>query len=150
MLVKDIMTGRPSVVSPGTPVVEAARLMRDGDTGFLPVCEGERLVGTVTDRDLTIRIAAEGRRPDEASVAEAMSADPLSVFLDEPLADAARAMSESQLRRLPVLDREGRLVGILSLGDLATRAGDDALVGAVMEGVSEAAGGPLDLRAGGF
>ena len=97
--------------------------MADIDAGVLPVGENDRLVGLLTDRDITIRAVAQGKAPDQCKVREVMSPDIKYVFEDEATEDAARNMSELQVRRLPVLNRDKRLVGIVSLGDIATKQG---------------------------
>jgi len=104
----------------------AAQLMRDIDAGVLPVGENNCLVGTLTDRDITIRVVAEGKAPDTSRVRDAMSPDIHYVFEDESLDDAAHTMGELRVRRLPVLGRDKRLVGIVSPGDVALREKDSA------------------------
>jgi CBS domain-containing protein len=97
---------------------DAAALMREGDFGLLPVGEHDRLVGTITDRDITIRAVAEGKDPSTTSVREAMSHGIRYCFEDQTLEEAADLMSQAQIRRLPILDRNKRLVGIVALADL--------------------------------
>jgi CBS domain-containing protein len=139
MKVSEIMSSDVQVVSPEQPIQEAARLMMDGDTGALPVQEGEQLIGMVTDRDITVRATAEGRGP-ETPVREVMSGKPLFCWDDQDIDEVAVQMSDSKIRRVPVLSREGeRLVGIVSIGDLAQSADDDAAEVAV-RGVSEPGG----------
>jgi CBS domain-containing protein len=111
--------------------------MRGLDVGSLPVCQDDRLIGMVTDRDITIRGIAEGRQPDQTSVQEVMTGEVVSVLEDQDVEEAANLMEERQIRRLPVVDHEQRLVGIVSLGDLAVYAGDTRLSGEVLERVSE-------------
>jgi CBS domain-containing protein len=113
--------------------------MKSLDVGMLPICEKDRLVGTVTDRDITIRAVASGANPNTATVREAMTPDIVYCFDDEDVEDAAELMEQKQVRRLPVLSRDKRLVGILSLGDLAVRSQRDKLAGEVLERVSEPA-----------
>lgn len=141
MKIREIMTKEVEVVHPDTTLKDAARMMRDADTGFLPVGQDDRLVGTLTDRDIAIRAAAEGKDPGSTSVREAMSEDLVYCFEDQETADAAQVMSERKIRRLPVLNRDKRLVGVVSVGDLATRTGDDDIVGQTVEDVSKK-GGP--------
>jgi CBS domain-containing protein len=138
MKVHDIMTSTVKVARPNESIRCAARAMRAMNVGSLPVCDGERLVGMVTDRDITIRAVADGADPDAALVKDNMSPEIIYCFEDDEASEAERLMQERQIRRLPVLDREKRLVGILSLGDLATRTHDSRTVGETLERVSEA------------
>ncbi|ACJ00812.1 MULTISPECIES: CBS domain-containing protein [Rhodospirillales] len=129
MQIRDIMTKDVELVNPGTTLKEAARKMRDADTGFLPVGENDRLVGTVTDRDITVRCVAEGADPNSAAVRDAMTDELVFVFDDQDSSEAAQLMSERSVRRLPVLNRDKRLVGVVSLGDVAARGRDEDVVG---------------------
>jgi CBS domain-containing protein len=140
MKIRDIMTSDVEIVSPDTPLRDAAQRMRDTDTGFLPVGENDQLVGTLTDRDITIRAVAEGQDPNSAKVRDAMSENLVYCFDDQDSSEAAELMAEKQLRRLPILSRDKRLVGVVSLGDLATRTGDDDVVGQTVEDISEPGG----------
>jgi CBS domain-containing protein len=135
MKIKDIITQVPQSVSPDTTLVEAARDMKDMDIGILPVCEHEHLVGTVTDRDITIRAIADGRDPKTTKVGDVMSKTVLYCFEDQDVQEAAEKMKKGRVRRLPVLDQAEHLVGIISLGDLAVRAGDGAIAGKILEHV---------------
>lgn len=119
MKVHEIMTPRARCVSPENSLVEAAGLMREMDVGALPVCEDGQLVGMITDRDLTVRGTADGRDPSATTVREVMSPGVVYVFADQWVEEIVRVMEDRQLRRLPVLNREKRLVGIVSLGDVA-------------------------------
>jgi CBS domain-containing protein len=136
-LVSAVMSSDVKTVSPDTKVVEAARQMRDLDVGSLPVTNGRRLIGMVTDRDLTVRAAANGKDPSTTPVREVMSPEVAWVFEHEPAAMAASVMRRRQIRRLPVLDRSDRLVGMVSLADLATDLGDDRLKGETLEDISQ-------------
>ena len=130
MLVSDVMTREVKIASPDDLLQHAAQLMEQNDFGMLPVGENDRLVGTLTDRDITVRAVARGLSPQQCKVREVMSPDVKYVYEDESLEDVARNMSQLQVRRLPVLDRKKRLVGIVSLGDLAvkkTKPAGDAL-----------------------
>ena len=133
--VQEAMTANPTTVTPETPGTEAARIMRSEDTGIVPIVEGDRLVGVITDRDLTLRILAEGKSPD-TPVGQLASKDVVSVDPQQGLEEAARLMAEHQVRRLPVVEEDGRLVGILSQKDLA-EAGYDTLTGEVVERISQ-------------
>jgi CBS domain-containing protein len=136
MKLKEIMTKLVETVAPDIPIQEAANRMRSLDVGVLPVFKGDRLVGMLTDRDLTIRAIAEGKDPKTTTVQEAMTADVAYCFEDQDVEEAGRIMKENQVRRLPVLNRDKLLVGIVSLGDLATRA-DEKRAGETLEKVSE-------------
>src|SRR5437868_2384637 len=121
--IKDVMTKGAQVVKPDDTIKHAAVTMEALEVGPLPVCDGERLVGMLTDRDITTRIVASGRDPNATTVREAMTAEVLYCFEDQGLEDAAKVMKERQVRRMPVLNRDKRLVGMVALGDLATRGG---------------------------
>jgi CBS domain-containing protein len=136
MKLNEIMTKDVEAIAPDTSLQEAASRMRSLDVGVLPVFEGDRLVGMLTDRDLAIRATAEGKDPKTTTVQEAMTADVAYCFEDQDVEEAGRIMKENQIRRLPVLNRDKLLVGIVSLGDLATRA-DEKRAGETLEKVSE-------------
>ncbi len=137
MLLRDIMTPNVGVVSPGDTLEQAARKMEELDVGPLPVCEGDRIVGMLTDRDITVRATAAGCDPKTTLVSDVMSHDIVSCYEDQDVQDAAGLMKEKQIRRLLVLSRADDLVGIVSLGDLATEAGDQGQPGEVLKKVSE-------------
>jgi len=137
MLVKDVMTKGVECVSPSTSLKEAAERMKNMDIGPLPVCENDRLVGMITDRDITVRATAEALPPMLGQVRDVMTPDVVSCFEDQDVEEAARLMKENQIRRLVVLNRDKRLVGIVSLGDLAVETGDEKLAGETLEQVSE-------------
>ena len=136
MKVNEIITHDPQVIRPETALIEAAQKMKSMDIGMLPVCDGDRLVGVITDRDITVRGVAQGCDPKTARVQEVMTPEVIYCFDDEDVKEAAKKMEEKQVRRLPVLNREKRLVGIVSLGDLAVRTGKEKLAGEVLERVS--------------
>jgi len=118
------MTPDVRSVSPQESVRRAAQIMDDLNVGVLPVCEGGRLVGMVTDRDITVRATSAGMAPDDAIVEQVMSTDVRYCFEDQSLDEVMRHMSDTQIRRVPVVTRDNphRLVGIVSLGDIATRS----------------------------
>lgn len=128
MIISEVMTREVRVASPDDTLECVARVMEEGDFGSLPVAENDRLVGMLTDRDITIRAVARGLAPQDSKVGEVMSRDVRYVYDDESVGDVAQVMGDLHVRRLPVLDRDKRLVGIVSLGDLAlskpTSAGD--------------------------
>ena len=139
MKIRDILTKNPEVIHPDATICEAARKMKHHDIGMLPVCDGDRLVGSVTDRDLTIRAIAAGCDPFKTKVREVMTGRVRYCYDDSDLEEAARIMEGEQVRRLPVLNKEKRLIGIISVGDLAVRSHDERLVEEVMERVCEPA-----------
>ena len=139
MQLKEVMTRDVEVIRPDAPIVEAARKMDELNIGPLPVCDGERLVGMVTDRDITVRATSAGRDPKTTPVSEAMSTDLVYCYEDQDVRDAAQMMSEKQIRRVPVMSRDNRLVGIVSLGDIAAEGRDDRMTGETLERVSEPA-----------
>lgn len=139
MQLKDVMTRDIEVVHPDAMLVEAAEKMKALDIGPLPVSDGDRIVGMLTDRDITVRAIAEGRDPKTTKVREAMTPHIVYCFEDQDVKEAAKLMQEKQIRRLVVLSREKRLVGIVALGDLAVDPGDEKLSGKVLKEVSEPA-----------
>jgi CBS domain-containing protein/sporulation protein YlmC with PRC-barrel domain len=135
--VKDIMSRNVEVVHPEGSLWEAAQKMADLDVGMLPVRSADQLVGMLTDRDITVRATAQGRDPKTTKVHEVMTPEVVYVFEDDDVSEAARIMTEQQIRRLVVLDHSKQLVGIISLGDLAVHTGDTHQAGQTLEGVSE-------------
>jgi CBS domain-containing protein len=140
MQVFEAMT--PNVVSvlPDTPLVDAALAMKNLNVGPLPVVDEGRLVGVVTDRDITVRATAEGWDPRSTRVGDVMSRGVVTCREGDDVESAARLMQDARLRRLLVVDGEGNLTGIVSLGDLVLQTGDDRLAGEVLEKVSEPTG----------
>jgi CBS domain-containing protein len=132
--IREAMTASPTTVEPGTSAREAAQLMKSKDVGSLPVVEGDRLVGMVTDRDLALRLVGEGGSPD-TPVGELASNDVVTIDPQQGLEEAARLMAEHQLRRLPVCEEDGKLVGILAQADVA-QVGHDSLTGEVVQKIS--------------
>jgi CBS domain-containing protein len=133
--VQEVMTSNPTTVRPDTPATEAAQIMKKEDTGIVPIADGDRLAGVITDRDLTLKIVAEGGSP-ETTVGELASKDLVTIDPQQSLEEAARLMAEHQVRRLPVVEEDGRLVGILSQKDVA-EAGHDTLTGEVVQRISQ-------------
>lgn len=139
MKITEVMTPNPEVITADQPIQEAARRMLDADTGAIPVGEGQRLVGMVTDRDIAVRAVAEGRGP-ETPVREVMSEKLLFAWDDQDVEEVATQMSDAQVRRLPILSRqEERLVGMVSIGDLVQSNQGEA-AGIAIAGVSEPGG----------
>lgn len=140
MLVKDIMSRDIQVTQPHSTLQEAAEIMKALDVGPLPVCDGDRLVGIVTDRDITVRGVAEGQDCWEGRVRDVMSMDITYCFEDDDVAIAIRQMQEKKLRRLLVLSRDKRLAGIVSLADLALHPGARDTSGETLQAVSQPGG----------
>lgn len=136
MQLRDIMTREVQVVCPDATLEDAAKIMQQLDVGPVPVCDGERLVGMLTDRDITIRATAQGKDPKSTTAREVMTPDVVYCYEDQDVQEAARLMEEKQIRRLLVLNRDKRLVGIVSLGDLAEGTHDEELEAEVLEAVS--------------
>lgn len=134
--ITDVMTSNPRTVDSSAPIAEAAQIMKNEDVGSVPIVEGDRLFGIVTDRDVAIRVVAEGKDPQSTSVREIASRELVTVDPDQSLDEAARLMAQHQVRRLPVVEEDGRLVGIVAQADVA-QAGDDARTGEVVERISQ-------------
>ena len=135
MKVSDVMTPNPRTVQLSDTIEDAARIMRDEDTGAVPVIEDDRVVGMITDRDIVIRAVADG--DFECTIDDIVSDDVVCATPEMTTAEAADLMSEHQIRRLPVVDDDERLVGILSIGDIAVKEGRDARTGETLENISE-------------
>ena len=138
MKVSEVMTRDVQTVRPDQPVQEAANFMLSADAGSIPVAEGDRLIGMITDRDIAVRGVAKGHGPD-TPVRELMTNDIVCVRIDDDCEEAASKMSEAQVRRLPVLDEQEKLCGIVSLGDLS-RETDEETAGQALEGISQPGG----------
>jgi len=136
--VSDVMSRDVKMVGPDETVRHVAQMMREEDTGVLPVAEGDRLVGMLTDRDVAVRLVAEGRDPGQTKVRDVMTSDVRYVFEDEDLEHVAENMAEQQVRRLPVMNRQKRLVGVVSVGDIAKRT--QPLAGKALSGISREQG----------
>ena len=138
MKISEVMTHDVQTIQPDQTAQEAARFMLSADAGSIPVTEGERLIGMITDRDIAVRGVAEGRGPD-TPVRDLMTDGIVCVRLDEDIDEVASKMSEAQVRRLPVVDEDQKLCGIVSLGDLARETRDESAHEA-LEGVSQPGG----------
>lgn len=137
MKIRDVMSKDVQVARPNDTLQEVAARMAAGDFGFIPVADGENLVGALTDRDITVRAVAAGAAPN-ARVVEFLSRNALVVRADDDLKIALDLMSSRQVRRLPVVDKDGRLVGVVSLGDLSTRV-KEKYAGEALEEISRSA-----------
>ena len=134
MKVRDVMSKDVQVARPGDTVQDVAARMASGDFGFMPVADGDTLIGTITDRDLVIRALAQGAATS-ATVLEYITRDPHTAFADDDLKTVLDAMGTKQIRRLPVLDKDSRLVGVVSLGDLSTKV-KEKYAGEALEDIS--------------
>ena len=136
MDIKDIMSRNVEVVSAGASLRDAARKMKELDVGLIPVCDGDRLKGALTDRDITIRATADGRDPATTMVSEVMSTDLAYGLEDQEVEEAVSVMEARQIRRLPIVNKDKRLIGIVTLADIAVHYGDRDLSGEALEEVS--------------
>lgn len=137
MLVREVMSKNVKPIGPDSTVRDAAKEMREGDFGAMPVYDGKKLMGMITDRDIAVRIVAEGKDSSNAKVREAMTNEVLTVYDDDDINKATKVMSDRQVRRVPVIDHNQKLVGMISISDMAriNQASDNA--GIAMTGVSE-------------
>ena len=133
--IKDAMTSNPCSIDAEKPVSYAAKMMRDENVGLAPIVEGDRLVGTLTDRDITTRVVAEGRDPESTKAGEVASRDVVTITPEQNLDDALRLMAEHQVRRLPVVEND-RLVGVVAQADVAEHA-NASQTGRMVEEISE-------------
>ena len=134
MKVRDVMSKDVQVARPGDTLQEVARRMKEGDFGFMPVADGDQLIGAITDRDIVVRALAAGGLAS-APVVEFITRDPMAARADDDLKTVLDAMAVRQIRRLPVLDKDNRLVGVVSLGDLSTRV-KEKYAGEALESIS--------------
>jgi CBS domain-containing protein len=134
--IREVMTSKLCTIDADKPVAYAAKMMRDEDVGLAPIVEGDRLVGTLTDRDIAVRVVAEGRDPQATPVSDVASTDLVTVDPQQDLDEALRLMAEHQVRRIPVVEEDGRLVGIVAQADVARQA-DDRQTGEVVERISQ-------------
>jgi CBS domain-containing protein len=139
MKIHKLMSQNVHYIEPTTPIAKAAEKMRELDIGFLPICDNDRLVGTITDRDITIRSVAQGRDPRLASVQEIMTSSVFYCYEDDDVDHVAEYMQEKEVRRMLILDRHKRLVGVVSLGDIAKASGERELAGETLGEIAEAA-----------
>lgn len=139
MKVSEIMSRNLECIEPAASIKEAAEKMRSLDVGFLPVCEGDRVMGTITDRDITIRHVADGQNPYRVKVRDIMTPDALYCIEDQDVEEVARYMQEHEVRRVLIRDRSRQLVGVVSLGDVSKVAGEECLAGETLKDIAEAA-----------
>jgi CBS domain-containing protein len=136
--IRDVMTANPECVSEKNSLRDVARIMKDKDTGVVPVVDGKRIIGLITDRDIVVRGLAEGKNLENASVNEIMTKSVRSVREDASVNEVLEMMGNSEIRRVPVVNGNDELVGIVSIGDIATQGNQDGKVGRAMENISEA------------
>lgn len=136
--VRDVMTPNPECVSEKDSIRDVARIMKDQDTGVVPVVDGKKVIGLITDRDIVVRGIAEGRDVSNVKVNEIMTKSVRSVKEDAPLSEVLDLMGNAEIRRVPVVNGNNELVGIVSLGDIATNTNQDGRVGKAVENISEA------------
>jgi CBS domain-containing protein len=137
MKLKEVMTGQVEVVHPEAKLAEAARKMKDLNIGSLPVCDGKKVLGMITDRDITVRAVAGGKDLARLTVKEVMTPDVVYCYDDQDVEEAAQVMADNQLRRLPILSREDhQLVGIVALADLAVQVSNEDVANTALEGIS--------------
>ena len=133
--IRNAMTSNPCSIDAGKSVAYAAKMMRDEDVGIAPIVEGDRLVGVLTDRDIAVRVVAEGLDSERVKVSEVASRDVVTLDPDQDLDEALRLMARHQVRRLPVVEEDGRLVGVVAQADVAQEA-DERRTGEVVEQIS--------------
>ena len=133
--VREVMSSKLCSIDTDKPVAYAAKMMRDEDVGVAPIVEGDKLIGVLTDRDIAIRVVAEGKDPDQIKVRDVASKDVVTVDPQQDLDEALRLMARHQVRRLPVVEEDGRLVGVVAQADVAQHA-DEQRTGEVVEQIS--------------
>jgi len=136
--VRDVMTPNPQCLSEKDTLRDAARIMKEQDTGVVPVVDGKKVIGLITDRDIVVRCIAEGKNPMDTRVGDAMTKSVRKVKEDATINEVLTMMSSAEIRRLPVVDRNDDLVGIVSIGDVAREGKQDGKVGQAVEQISEA------------
>ena len=133
--VRESMTPNPCSIDADKSVAYAAKMMRDEDVGVAPIVEGDKLIGMLTDRDIAIRVVAEGRNPDQVIVRDVASKQVVTIDPQQDLDEALRIMAKHKVRRLPVVEEDGKLVGVVAQADVA-REGDDTQTGKLVEQIS--------------
>jgi CBS domain-containing protein len=136
--IRDVMTANPDTVSDKDSIRDVARIMKDRDTGVVPVVDGKKIIGLITDRDIVVRGIAEGRNLEDVRVNELMSKSVRTVREDADVNDVLRTMGNAEIRRVPVVNSSNELVGIVSIGDIATSTNQSGKVGNAIEDISEA------------
>jgi CBS domain-containing protein len=139
MKVSEIMSRNVACIDPDTSIKDAAEKMRSLDVGFLPVCEDGHVIGTLTDRDITIRHVADGQNPYRVKARDIVTPDVLYCYENQDVEEVSRYMQEHEVRRVLIFDGEEQLVGVVSLGDISKAAGEECLAGATLKRIAEAA-----------
>jgi CBS domain-containing protein len=134
--IRDLMTKNPCSIDADKPVAHAAKMMRDEDVGLAPIVEGQKLIGTLTDRDIAIRVVAEGKDPQTTTVREVATTSVVTVDPDQDLDEALRLMAKNQVRRLPVVEEDGKLAGVIAQADVARHASEQQ-TGELVEEISK-------------
>ena len=147
--IRDVMTSNPCTIDADKSVAYAAKMMRKEDVGLAPIVEGDKLVGMLTDRDIATRVAAQGRDPDQVKVRDVASKQLVTIDPQQDLSEALRMMAKHQVRRLPVVQEDGRLVGVVAQADIA-RETDDSVTGRLVEKISESGGQMSSIEEGQF
>ena len=146
---RDVMTSNPCTIDADKSVAYAAKMMQEEDVGLAPIVEGDMLVGMLTDRDIAIRVAAQGRDPEQVNVLEVASKKIVTIDPQQDLDEALRIMAQHQVRRLPVVEEDGRLIGVVAQADIA-REGDDATTGQLVQEISDSGGQMSSIEEQGF
>ena len=147
--IRDVMTSNPCTIDADRSVAYAAKMMLEEDVGLAPIVEDGKLIGMLTDRDIATRVAAEGRDPDQVKVRDVASKQLITIAPGQDLDEALRKMAHHQVRRLPVVEEDGRLVGVVAQADIA-REGDDSQTGQLVEEISESGGRMSSIEEGQF
>src|SRR6266540_1021023 len=147
--IRSVMTSNPCTIDADKSVAYAAKMMRDEDVGLAPIVEGDKLIGMLTDRDIAIRVVAEGRDPGQVKVRDVASKQLVTIDPQQDLDEALRIMAKHQVRRLPVVEEDGRLIGVVAQADIA-REGDDTKTGRLVEEISESGGQMSSFEEGQF
>src|ERR1051326_9632446 len=148
MKVSEIMSRNVECIEPGTSIKEVAKKMRALDVGFLPVCEGDKPVGTLTDRDITIRHVADGQNPYRVKARDIMTPNVFFCYHDQDVEEVAKFMQKNDIRRVVICDRRGQLAGVVSLGDVSKAAGEERLAGETLKDIAEGAKHLLEIADG--
>ncbi|HXE93634.1 MAG TPA: CBS domain-containing protein, partial [Gaiellaceae bacterium] len=147
--IRDVMTSNPCTIDADRSVAYAAKMMLEEDVGLAPIVEDGKLIGMLTDRDIATRVGAEGRDPDQVKVRDVASTQLFTIGPRQDLDEALRMMAKHQVRRLPVVEEDGRLVGVVAQADIA-REGNDTLTGQLVEEISESGGQMSSIEEGQF
>jgi CBS domain-containing protein len=134
--IRNVMTSEPCTIDAGKSVAYAAKMRRDEDVGLAPIVEDDKLIGRLTDRDIAIRVVAEGKNPDQVTAGEVASKQVVTIDPQQDLDEALRIMATHQARRLPVVEEDGRLVGVVAQADVA-RQGRDRQTGELVQEISQ-------------